>query len=1153
STTYTRNPRPKPRKGMAKRPARGAHGPLESRKRQKLTREPPTSEDVTTSRQLKKLLEFHQDARDARHGLQSFKLLLDAIVANKDNEGELAILSGYLEAVNPVVEGPEAVYVPEIMTMWSYGASVGNDDLLSEVAALLALLLQATSLSLGLLPYGRGICETLLQEKQLKLISKNLSADKDKGFVISPALRLLRELVSYDGGVFSRRVFRAQSWTFAELTRNLDIRFRAEGVEDARKPSVRTNAARFLFACLKYLPSDNKSELLVQKGIMPGLLMRLPDDPPALVHEALDCMTKDVIEDQKIPTTTKSRVFWVRLMERLAGLYSYSHDPEDAEITVADRVHDFLMLTCTSPAAGILSKCNGLYPNSIILDDFSTGDFLWSDMGLEQLSWMDQYASDITVRNSSLLEVALKLRPWASIKQGELLVAIFKAAPEIIHVYFLEQKSFTFDPKLSMTWIGYSSFLFHTMQLPVPEHFGLQGDYASIPPPTSALLASIIPLPLTQNALVRCLEPKWPLVSLFATRLLILALEKLQTVLSMHAEAAAGLKNSPWRYASKKLVNDFCQRLPDLKDIVRWYKSIPDDSILCKATASQLLSLYYKVLPQVALAANFDVSPFLAKTLGSLDKPFEDPRDKGLVLLELENLLEAASLSPGMRWFSKLQGFPVSPFTVLLKLASSGGENESSETLRSILESVATEHQIVLDDAGLGPVFQALEILTKVDPEVSLDGVWSLLDNCVAKCAASPLKYLDLIPEYVGEAHEASAEINISLLTIALVEQLPFAVKSASSADLGTISKFISAFLGSSISAGENKDWIKALTKRMNSTLTAKTTIELPKSTKGAGTSKSKSKKSDEVKSRTSTAAQGKSAETVVISQEHLKGMLHEPFDGTEDNSALTKWANKGIDDILEDDYAAALIRLLGSEHTSIRMEALTNILKLAAKIRASTHSERDQLWLLLSELAESARGHVNTGPVPSAFTAFAIHSLPVLINPLHPLYPKVNKYLTRAPVWPAGKIPMVHDVLHGEPSDDDKYYTELSWLFGFLFDCLQRPGDIGVFHQTRWFEKVFASACNPYMKSGLRMKVFKVLYRATCIEGGSTTLVTRFGVLSWLESLGAGLEEEEERALVKALMERVWETCDQGHVEKWSRGGIVGMMKREREVEVVA
>lgn len=1065
------------------------------------------------------------------------------MTSNANNEEELRLLSGYLDIVKPTSEEPDAQYLPDVMEMWSFAAHTGNEDLMSEVAAVLALLLHATSLSLELLAHGRGICETLLQERQLKCFAKNLGADKDRGFVISPALRLLREVAAYDGGVFARRVFRAQSWTFVEVSRNLDIRYRAEGVEDAKKPSVRTNVARLLFTCLKYLPSDNKTELLMQKGLMPGLLMRLPDDPPALIHEALDCLMKSVLKDERIPTHTKARVFWARPMEKLVGLYAYSHDSPDSTVTVADKVHDFLMLACTSPTSGIVAKCNGFYPTSVNLDDFSAGDFKWSEMGLEQLSWMDQYASEVPVRNNVLLEVSLKLRPWASIKQGELLVSIFGAAPELVGAYFLEQKSFTFDPKLSMTWIGYASFLFSTMQLPVPEYFGLKGEYHTVPPPTSVLLDSIIPLPLTQNALMRCFEPKWPLVSLFATRLLILALEKLETALSMHNEATGSASKSPWRHASQKLVSDFCQRIPDMKEIVRWYKSIPEESILCRATTSRLLLLYYKVLPQVALAANFDVSPLLAKTLATLDTSFEDPRDKALVLMELESLLEVASLSPGMRWFVKLNGFPASPFTVLLKLGSGEAEGFNLENLRRILESVATEHQVVLPGTGLDPINRAIAALRKADKDAKTDAVWSFLDTCITKCATSPMKYLDLMPEYVGSTLQSGGDINLSLLAISMAEQLPFASKSASKSDLGVLVRFVSAFSGSSIAAGENKAWTKALLQKMNSSLPTDSGLKLKVSKDVSSESRQKEDTAVQSKRKAATT-NGRETALATVDATRLEELLHEPFAEVDGNSALTKWVTKSVDDILEDDHAVALIRLLGSTHASIRMEALTNILKLAAKVRASTHSEKDQIWLLLSELAESSRDHVAAGPVPSAFTGFAIHTLPVLLNPLHPLYPKVNKYLARAPRWPDGKIPLVHDVLHGEPSDDDKYYTELTWLFDFLLDCLRREGDMGVFHQTRWFEKVFAAACNPYMKTGLRNRAFRVLYRATCIEGGSTTLVTRFGVLGWLEELRVSEVGREEGAVIAALMKRVWDTCDRGHVGKWSRGAIPEMMR---------
>ena len=60
-------------------------------------------------------------------------------------------MSDYLDIVKPQSEDPDVQYLSDIMDMWSFAAHTGNEDLMSEVAAVLALLLQATSLSLGLL------------------------------------------------------------------------------------------------------------------------------------------------------------------------------------------------------------------------------------------------------------------------------------------------------------------------------------------------------------------------------------------------------------------------------------------------------------------------------------------------------------------------------------------------------------------------------------------------------------------------------------------------------------------------------------------------------------------------------------------------------------------------------------------------------------------------------------------------------------------------------------------------------------------------------------------------------------------------------------------------------------------------------------------
>lgn len=56
---------------MVKRSSQSTDGAAAFRKRQKLTQDVPTGEDVTSSEQLWQLLTFDQDMRNARHGLSS--------------------------------------------------------------------------------------------------------------------------------------------------------------------------------------------------------------------------------------------------------------------------------------------------------------------------------------------------------------------------------------------------------------------------------------------------------------------------------------------------------------------------------------------------------------------------------------------------------------------------------------------------------------------------------------------------------------------------------------------------------------------------------------------------------------------------------------------------------------------------------------------------------------------------------------------------------------------------------------------------------------------------------------------------------------------------------------------------------------------------
>ncbi|KAJ4165333.1 hypothetical protein LMH87_006968 [Akanthomyces muscarius] len=1068
---------------MGKRATSGttSEGAAAYNKRQKTYHDVPTSEDVYDSDQLRRLLAFDQDMRNARHGLQSFKKLLDeANSSEADREAKIAIVRGYLKSVQPRDTSDDAVFLNDVMEMWSFAAQVNDDGVMSSVAVVLALLLQLISDSLDLVPYGLGICQTLLQERQLKSVSRNLSSEKGKGFIISPTLRLLREAVFLDGGAFAKRIFRARASTFASLARNLEITHFGDGPEDVRKASVRTNSVRFFLACLKFLNADGRKELLAQKELLSHVTFMMKNDPPFLVVEIITSLKTNVLMDAKIARDTKFKNFNTKTLMRFLGLYTYSNAsaPQDDVDQVIEQAHEFLVYACTNSTAGVLYPSKGLYPKES--DEESSTARLASRAKADGNLWADKFRDGVPVFNFVLSEFASKLRPWSNLKHNELLVAIFQAAPELIADYFFNNRSFTFEPKLSMTWIGYAAFLFNTMTIPLPPAFGDATLYANTPPPTSIILDNIIPQPINQKVL----------------------------------------------------------KIPDMKEVVRCYKSIPAENALHKTLASRLLRLYYEIVPRVALAANFDVSPFFVEVLGSIQNQSNDPSTAAFAVMELKNLVSIASYSPGMRWFAKTDssngGKGYSAFTSLLQILCESDDTAPLTQLQSVLADVAIENQLVAKDTRLVGILRALRCAASDSKAANIP--WAYLDNCITRCAASPIKYLEQIKSLPENGQ-------FSLLNIVLQEQLSFALDGAKKTTIAEFGKFLSLYFNALSLAGESKTHLDESYSRISEQVSA------TKAFKMAGLGDKSEKKAlqritIEEEPEASNSAEVSVPSGVLVDEARLEEMLHQPFTLEEDTNALVKWSTKNVEDLVEDGLAAGLVKLLASPHTNIRKEALTNILKMAAKMDESSYEEKKQVWLLLSELAESSKPQVDAGPVPSSFISFSVHALEILKNPLHPLYPKINAYLTRSPVWPPEKLPLAHDILHGAPGEDDRYYTELTWLLAHLLDSLRTPADLGVFHRKRWFEKVLALAGNPYLRANLRTRILRIVYRATCIEGGSTTLITRFGAMSWLDAQRAACQSRDDAAVYAALMRRAWETCDQGRVTAWSKGGIQKLLE---------
>ncbi|KAI1174608.1 ribosome 60S biogenesis N-terminal-domain-containing protein [Nemania sp. FL0916] len=1131
---------------MGKRKSHGRDG-LQSGKKQKIkhVHEAPTSEEVHNARQLRQLLIFEQDLQKARHGLQSFKNVLDSIVNDDDKKSEhMQILLDFLEVSKPQEVADEVpVYLPDVMENWSMASQMNNENVMSAVPVVLALLLKIVSGNVELVSHGLGICRTLLQKRQQELIAKNLSAEKGKDFIISPTLRLLREAICLDGGALAAPIFRARANTFKSLARNMGLRYIGTGSEDPKKPSVRTNATRLFLSCLKLFHNEAKRDLLLQKDMVAALMRSLRDDPPFLVYEILETLKTSVVQDKKLAREVKIKILNAHSLTRIASLYGYSKqaviDVDDVGyegLSVEDAAHELLLATCTGSAVGICRSEQGYYPDGINPDGFvpdteSTGH---ADFGLDSIIWMNRFENQIPVRNMLLAEFIESLRPWSCSKQCELLLSIFHSSPELVARYFIEKKMFTFDPKLSATWMGYAALLYGVVQLPIPSFFGRPNEYAAAPPPTSVVLDNILPRPMTPKAMTKCLTTKSKLVPFYAVRLLIVSLQKLDRALQMYRAASTSL-STVWKEAARRLIDDFRQRIPDMRDVINYYRTLEDEDLFQKEAASQLLLLYYEVVPQLAVQAKFDVSPILLTTIQKVEASQGGSGEISMRLLELEHICEVAKYSPSMRWFARGPNMPTSPFTTLLRLNTERITVLSGTILNDMLSFVASEYQLVEDNlelSGLDPLSTALENTGRID-----SAIWSFIDNCAERCSRMPTKYLEMIEEIMDTA-DANERIDgrTCPLLMSMAEQLPFLMSASHEESvLQQLAAFLGHYLRSSLDDGTSCIFLQSISNSFIVALGDKELGAKVSLTKQRNTSNGDTEMAESLAEPAGEPIEETKSESVGLSPQELEDRLSVPILTSKENSLL-RWTTKPPEELVEEGHAASLVLLLSSDHASIRKEALSNVMKMATRIKESTYEEKEQVWLLLMELAESAKNLIMDGPLPSILVVFTCRALDVLKNPLHSLYQKVNLFLTSGPVWQADKIPLMTAVLQEGPTADGTYYTEVSWLLGFLVDSLRTQQDVNLFHQRKVYERLFSLPVNPYMGINLRIQVLRVLYRTACIEGGSDTVITRFGAVSWLAAQKAASRDDAEKKLYQAMARKLWESCDRKRIATWSK-----------------
>jgi nucleolar pre-ribosomal-associated protein 1 len=189
---------------------------------------------------------------------------------------------------------------------------------------------------------------------------------------------------------------------------------------------------------------------------------------------------------------------------------------------------------------------------------------------------------------------------------------------------------------------------------------------------------------------------------------------------------------------------------------------------------------------------------------------------------------------------------------------------------------------------------------------------------------------------------------------------------------------------------------------------------------------------------------------------------------------------------------------------------------------------------VLLSEAVETVLPIVDTSPLPFVGGVFAARSVPVVADPAHFMFGKINKFLMKAPSWSVVDIPrsLITNIIRGEPEHEGAYHKEVEWLVDYLIDCLRTTEDMNMFMTRNIFEKLLAFYASSSCAVSVKEKIVRLLFRVAAM-GGSTTLITRCGVLSWVQ-MRLAVRDHRSRAL-RQLASRLYETSDKEKVNEWS------------------
>ena len=1129
----------------------GAMASLEGRttKRQKLSNDPQHPDgDIRGAFELHNLLQFKQSGEpEVKTGIERFrKFLVDIAKENDRNEKAvlLKVLKQYCDDQSS--SSKNQVDFADLLSTWSFAAQSNADSITAAVPAVLAQFFRTISNELDFRDFGTSLCHSLLKTDQVRLLDRGLAAPKHKDFMISPCLRLVTEMMSFDAGSMAANVFSRRDNLLKRLDILLDPISRDRSEPDRRRPTVRRNAQRLLLAMLRYLDTEARSELISQGKVLYSCVRNLASDGGDIIRDILKTFRLSLLSPD-LQRLTKTRFLNTANLQLFAQLYDFAEEEVDAGNglpSVRQAAHDFLVTACTSQSGALLPQ-PGWYPSDYKIEEFlDDEDDSGIDLGLESPYHSDNYATGVPVKNTNLAIFLQKLSPESDVLHAELMLKIFEAAPELVADYFSKRSKSLGGPTDDNAWVGMFGFLYSVVEMPIPANVGHGDRLPFISPPNSVIIESLLPRPLDRTSLTAFIKKEDDLALISACRVVTVALQKLQKVLKYFSAGAT--RRELWAQASSKLARVMSERVPNYNDIVTAFQKTAKDAHDARGTVLECMAMYKQVLPQATAMSAFDIGLALVDLLQVLRLPDLDDGRRGALEKQELALISIAGLSRGTKWWHKHAEQLCPMMQVLLSLGKSS--EVICTAIRDAIRPVLIEKGILLaSESSWTAIATAFSDSSLQDDQSLLD----FIENCLIRTMKQPVKYLELLEAAQSRISDSTP---LSLIICTISEQWPYMLQKD---DLSSIAGFVSKLFAL---LGQAEGNVAVLDDFRNAMLKAAESHKEHHKTLKKAFKRQK-------QSPTSLEAQQKPLGPIdIISEEPSAGpstSQANPFDPAAPmpTSITTLPPTYDIESDLSANPStsrlATLIHSLSSTSSEIRLNALTTLSNLLPSLLKSTYTEAIQIHLLLGELLETARQHSISNPttphLPCTITSLTLFYLTSLTNPSDPLYPQINHFLLRAPTWlPFTKV-LPYWTTHLLLGEADSLGTSIpnqdstnnpnpndAALLSFLASLangLAFPEDTALLRRANFFERL----CSLYLRAGcnrmIRKAVLRVLWCTAGVEGGADTLITRVGVRAWLDAVEEREVGGEMKGLVREVRRKVEEGCDADYIARWERG----------------